>query len=151
MTVHFLWEVQEKVMTSQKRRHQQILSACNIKSCIHLAEVNLLYKCILVTLSSLIFWLFVADDTDTHCALPTLTVCLYCGSDLTVFGQSLRQYRKTCNYLLNTRHCKTSQSLLNGGQDKERMNLCNNWLLSTVACQFRSNNDLFKDWRSLWS
>ncbi len=55
---------------------------------------------------------------------------------LTFFDQSPRQYGETYNYLTK----------LPGGlsvvQDKERVNLYNKWLLSALACQFRSNNDL---------
>lgn len=41
-----------------RQRHQQILSACRIRSCVHLAEVNLLYNRILDRLPVLIFWAF---------------------------------------------------------------------------------------------
>lgn len=59
---------------------------------------------------------------------------------LTFFGQSPRQYGETCNYLLTT--LQKLPGGLSGGQDKERVNLYNKCLLSALACQCRSNNDL---------
>lgn len=95
-----------------RQRHQQILSACHIRICVHLVEVNLLYNHILVSLPALIFWTFATDDTDTHCALYTLTVCLYCemsnqASDF-LWPMPKAIYGGTCNYLLNTQHWENS-------------------------------------------
>lgn len=78
----FLMKISRKCDDQSRQRHKQILWACCIRSCVHLVRVNLLCMHILVSLPIVIFWAFVADDTNTHCAAHTLTVCLYCGSNL---------------------------------------------------------------------
>lgn len=77
-----------------------------------------------------------SDDTDTHRALHTLTACLYCSSNLASDFLWPKPKAIRSNPVII---CENSQG---DGQDKERVNRYNKCPLSTVACQFRSNNDL---------
>jgi len=63
---------------SEKRNQNTMLSTCHIKSCVLLVKVNLSHIPIVVNLTLLILTRR-GDDTNTHCAIHVLTVCLYYG------------------------------------------------------------------------